>query len=266
MQVQETNPFSLLGKRALVTGGSMGIGMGIVKRFVESGAEVLIADKVTEPAESYVKSLPSSKKGSVSVFEADLLDDSSPQAMVSEMVERFGGIDILVNNAGIYPSVPMLEMKPDVFDKVYKINLRSLAFTSQATAKSMINKGIKGKIVNIASIDSLHPSAVGLAAYDSSKGGVLMFTKNFALEVAKHGISVNAIAPGGIATEGSGSASPNIPQEELKKMMEMFVSQIPMGRLGAPDDIAKVAVFLASSASDYMTGSLVVVDGGRLLM
>ncbi len=267
VHVETTNPFSLMGKRALVTGGAMGIGMGIVKRFVDSGAKVLVADKVIGPVEKYISSLPESNRRSVSVMDVDLLDVEAPDLMLSEMVKDFGGIDILVNNAGIYPTVPMLDMSPEQFDKVYHLNLRALAFTSKAAAKQMIKQKTNGKIVNIASIDSIHPSSIGLAAYDASKGGVLMFTKNFALEVAKSGITVNAIAPGGIATEGTGmSGSGNPASEEIRRMLEDFKKQIPMGRMGTPDDIAKVAVFLASSASDYMTGSLVVVDGGRLLM
>lgn len=266
--MQDTNPFSLVGKRALVTGGSMGIGMGIVKRLLEAGAKVMVADKATQPAIDYVKSLPESSRKDISVINADLLDEKAPEFMISEMVKKFGGIDILVNNAGIYPSVPMLDMEENLFDKVYSINLKALAFTSKAAAKQMIQQKTGGKIVNIASIDSVHPSAIGLAAYDSSKGGVLMFTKNFALEVAGHGIQVNAIAPGGISTEGT--TGTNMPggaaSEAMEKMMEAFVKQIPMGRMGKPDDIAKVALFLASHGSDYMTGSLVIVDGGRLLM
>lgn len=245
----------------------MGIGMGIVRRFVDAGAKVLIADKATGPAEDYIRSLPENVRHSVSVIDVDLLNEDAPDLMVSEMVKEFGGIDILVNNAGIYPTVPMLEMSPEQFDRVYRLNLKALAFTSKAVARQMIKQKTPGKIVNIASIDSVHPSSIGLAAYDASKGGVLMFTKNFALEVAKSGITVNAIAPGGIATEGTGMApSGGKASAEMQKMLEEFKKQIPMGRLGKPDDIAKVAVFLSSSASDYMTGSLVVVDGGRLLM
>ena len=265
VQMEFANPFSLRGKRALVTGGAMGIGMGIVRRFVDSGARVLIADKVTDPAERYVEDLPGNLKNSVSVFGVDLLDDDAPGHLVTEMVKKMGGIDILVNNAGIYPTVPMMEMNTELFDRVYRLNLRALAFTSQAFVKQMVKQKTHGKIINIASIDSVHPSSVGLAAYDASKGGVLMFTKNFALEVAKYGINVNAIAPGGIATEGTGMAGGK-QSKEMQKMLEEFRKLIPMGRMGTPDDIAKVAVFLASAASDYMTGSLVVVDGGRLLM
>lgn len=264
----EENPFSLAGKRALITGGSMGIGMGIVKRFVQGGAKVLIADRAIAPAAEYIKSLPEQSRSDVGVVEVDLLNSKAPEIMIQEMVKKFGGIDILVNNAGIYPIVPMLEMNQDLFDKVYNINLKAAAFTCREAAKQMISQKTGGKIVIIASIDSVHPSSVGLAAYDASKGGVLMFTKNFALEVAKQGISVNAIAPGGIATEGSSSGIPldKLSEEDIRKMMQGFIAQIPMGRMGQPDDVAKVALFLASSASDYMTGSLVVVDGGRLLM
>lgn len=265
MQKQERNPFSIAGKRALVTGGSMGIGMGIVKRFLDAGARVLIADKETRPAEAYMKSLPKEVKERLSILEVDLLDEEAPTKMISWMIEEYGGIDILVNNAGIYPAVPMLEMKPELFDTVYRINLRALAFTSRAAAKRMIEDKVPGKIINIASIDSVHPSQIGLAAYDASKGGVLMFTKNFALELANYGITVNAIAPGVISTEGTGPSSPNIPEEQLEKMLEEVRKKIPLKRMGVPDDIAKVTLFMASSGSAYMTGSLVIVDGGILL-
>lgn len=246
----------------------MGIGMGIVKRFVDGGARVLIADKATDPATKYINSLEGEAKDRVAVVGVDLLDSKSPDLMIAEMVKKFGGIDVLVNNAGIYPTVPVLDMKEDLFDKVIDINLKAVVFTSKAAATQMIKQKTKGKIVNIASIDSVHPSYVGLSAYDSSKGGVLMFTRNLALELAPQGISVNAIAPGGINTEGSTSSSSfaSMTEEQIKQMMEMFLRQIPLGRMGTPDDIAKVAIFLASPASDYMTGELVIVDGGRLLM
>lgn len=258
--------FSVAGKRALVTGGSMGIGMGIVMRLLDAGCSVLIADRVTDPADKYIDSLPEEVRKRAAIIKADLLDEKAPEFMISEIKKRFGGLDILVNNAGIYPMTPMLNMNEDLFDKVYRINLRALAFTCKAAANLMIKDKVKGKIVNIASIDSVHPSSIGLAAYDASKGGVLMFTKNFALEVAKYGICVNAIAPGAIATEGTSIGTGSMTTDQLKKMMETFIAQIPLGRMGIPDDIAKVVHFLASPGSDYMTGSLIIVDGGRLLM
>ncbi len=254
-------PFGLNGKRAIVTGGAMGIGKGIAKKFLEGGARVVVVDVAADKLNKTISELRNF--GDVTGIEADLLDEGAPEDIVIKAVKILGGIDILVNNAGIYPMVPMMEMKKDLFDKVYKVNLKSLAFLSREAAKQMIKQGGGGKIVNIASIDSLHPSSIGLAAYDSSKGGVLMFTKNFALEVAQYGIQVNAIAPGAIATEGSSLLS--IPPEQAKAMMEMFIKMIPLGRIGQPDDIANAAVFFASSAADYITGSLLVIDGGRLL-
>lgn len=255
-------PFSLSGKRAVVTGGAMGIGKGIVSRFLEAGARVLVVDKAAEQLTKSVGELE--RNGEVHGMVADLEQDDSPQRIVAEAVERLGGLDILVNNAGIYPIAPMLEMPQSLFDRVYRINLRALAFLSREAAKQMIRQGGGGKIVNIASIDSIHPG-MGLVAYDSSKGGVLMFTKSFALEVARYGIHVNAIAPGVIATEGSSLAMSSVPPEQVRAAVESLTKRIPLGRMGTPDDIAKVAVFLASPASDYMTGSLIIVDGGILL-
>jgi len=138
-------------------------------------------------------------------------------------------------------------------------------FMSKAAAAQMVKQGRGGKIVNIASIDSLHPSMPGLAAYDTSKGGVLMFTKALALEMGPHGITVNAIAPGGITTEGASVPMQSMSPDQLKQLTEQFMKMIPLGRMGMPDDIAKAAVFLASPAADYMTGDIIVVDGGRLL-
>lgn len=187
--------------------------------------------------------------------------------MVATCVESFGSIDVLVNNAGIYPMAPMLQTTPELFDRVYRVNLRGLAFASRAAAARMIEQGGGGKIVNIASIDSFHPSMVGLAAYDASKGGTLMLTKALALELGPHGIHVNGIAPGGITTEGASRplAGSGMTEEQMRALTEEFISHIPLRRMGLPDDIAMVAVFLASSASDYMTGETVIVDGGRLL-
>ena len=254
-------PFGLSGQNALITGAAMGIGFGIASRFVEAGANVVLAD-VSPTIESVAGKLQDGKaKGLV----LDVSNEKATEAAVRRVVEEFGSLDILVNNAGIYPMSPVLDMTPEFFDRVIDINLRGLVFMSKAAAQQMVKQGRGGKIVNVASIDSVHPSMPGLAAYDASKGGVLMFTKNFALEMAPHNVNVNAIAPGGITTEGASKPMQGMSTEMLQQLMKQFVSQIPLGRVGSPDDIAKVAVFLASSAADYMTGSLVIVDGGRLL-
>jgi len=259
-------PFSLEGRHAVVTGGARGIGFGIVQRFVEAGADVLVADLDGDLAEKMAASLAG--PGRAAGMAADVTDLAAGDAMVAHATQLFGSVDLLVNNAGIYPQVPMLDMTPELWDRVQSINLRGLAFVSKAFATAMVERGDGGKIVNIASIDGLHPSMVGLAAYDASKGGVVMFTKNLALELAPHGINVNAIAPGGIATEGTAAPleGSGMTEAEMAAMMQQFIdNKIPMGRMGEPDDIAKAAVFLASAASDYMTGETVVVDGGTLL-
>jgi 2-deoxy-D-gluconate 3-dehydrogenase len=258
-------PFDLQGKNAVVTGSAMGIGRAIAARFVQAGANVVVADLDGEAAALVAKELGGPDRAVPMLV--DVGTDEAGEAMVATCVETFGSIDTLVNNAGVYPVVPMLQMPPDLFDRVYRVNLRGLAFASKAAATRMVAQGRGGKIVNIASIDSFHPSMVGLAAYDASKGGVLMLTKSMALELGPHGIQVNGIAPGGITTEGSSAPleGSGLTKEKMQAITEEFTSRIPLGRMGVPDDIAKVAVFLASSASDYMTGETVIVDGGRLL-
>jgi 2-dehydro-3-deoxy-D-gluconate 5-dehydrogenase len=163
----------------------------------------------------------------------DVTDGDACEAAIQRCVEEFGSIDILVNNAGIYPMSLVLEMTPAFFDRVLSINLRGLVFMSKAAGLQMVKQGTGGKIVNIASIDALHPSSPGLAAYDASKGGVLMFTKNFALEMAPHGVNVNAIAPGGITTDGTSRSMEGLSAEQQAKFMAEFEKLIPLGRMGA---------------------------------
>ena len=242
----------------------MGIGFGIAKQLADSGANVLIADIDGKLAEAATSKLASSR-GKVGAIQADVTADDAGDRIVNKCVELFGSIDILVNNAGIYPMAPVLQMTPDFFDRVYRINLRGLVFISKAAAMKMIQRSKGGKIVNISSIDAFRPSFVGLVAYDSSKGGVLMFTKALALELAPNKINVNSIAPGGIATEGSSRSNVPMSEEQINQMMKAFVARIPLGRIGVPDDIGKAVIFLASSASDYMTGQTIIVDGGMLL-
>ncbi len=259
-------PFGLDGKRAVVTGGAMGIGFGIAECYAEAGADVLIADLEGDAASAAVDKL-AGLPGKVAWMQCDVSADDAGDQLVQAAVDRLGGLDIVVNNAGIYPTVPVLDMSAELLDRVYRINLRGLILISKAAGSHFVANGIAGRIVNIASIDSLRPSMIGLAAYDASKGGVLMFTRNFALEMAPHGVLVNAIAPGGITTEGTSKPlGENMTAEEQAAVMEAFVERVPLRRMGVPTDIGTVAVFLASPASGYMTGQLVVVDGGALLL
>ncbi len=248
--------FDLTGKAAIVTGGAMGIGQGIALRLAEAGAGVLITDINLEAANNTVNQIRS-KGGKAEAIKADASSVADAKRTVQETVRAFGRLDIIVNNAGIYPFAPALQMTEELWDKVLDINLKGLFFYSQAAAQEMMNEGHGGKIINIASIDALHPTG-NLVHYDASKGGVVMVTKALALELGPHNIMVNAIAPGGIQTPG---ASGPVTSDEF---LQAFISRIPLRRVGVPDDIAKAVFFLASGASDYMTGSLVVVDGGVL--
>ena len=251
----------LSGKVAIVTGGAMGIGYGISYRLAEAGASVVIADMNKSAADEAVAKLTANgwKAFAVSV---DVSDAKQVEQMVETTITSYGSVDILVNDAGIYPNVPVMQLSEEEFDKIISINLKGVFLTTKAVAAQMINQGKGGKIINITSVDAIHPSMVGLATYDASKHGVCGFTKNIALELAPHKIWVNAIAPGGINTPGSGADKMT---KEIEEQMKPFLEKIPMKRMGEPDDIGKAALFLASDLSSYMTGSQVVVDGGVLL-
>ncbi len=244
----------------------MGIGYGIVKRFAEAGANTVIADINEKIGSKKAQEIKKEYNTQALFVKTDVSSEGEVKNLVQKTIESFGQIDVFINNAGIFPSAPVMAMTQDFWEKVQAVNLRGTFLGCREAAKIMLEKG-GGNIINIASVDALHPSMLGLAAYDASKHGVWGFTKNFALEMAKQGIRVNAIAPGGVATEGvaamsGGSVKSGLNQEE---MIKAFTAKIPLGRFAEPDEIAKVALFLASDASSYMTGEIVVVDGGTLL-
>ncbi len=254
----------LTGKTAIVT-GAVGIGYGIINRLAEAGANVVVAARNQEELDKTVSEL-TTKKLKVKGVKTDVSSEADVKNMVETTVKEFGGVDILVNNAGIFPSIPVHKMTLDDFDKVLSINLKGVFLCAKYVSEQMIAQGKGGKIVNITSIDALHPSMIGLAHYDASKHGVWGFTKNLALELAPHKIWVNAVAPGGIATPGvqkmQGTPPPGV---DMAKILEGFLNRIPMHRMGEPDDIGKVVLFLVSEMSSYITGTQVVVDGGVLL-
>ncbi|HBV33610.1 TPA: SDR family oxidoreductase [Patescibacteria group bacterium] len=254
---------NLKNKIAIVTGGAMGIGFGIVSRLVEAGANVVIADLDAKAAQEAALKFGASALG----VAVDVSSDEQVDNLVAEAVKKFGGIDILVNNAGIYPNEPVMKMPTKDFDKVIAVNLRGAYLCTKKVAEVMIKQGRGGRIINITSIDALHPSMVGLAHYDASKHGLWGFTKNIALELAPHKIWVNAIAPGGITTPGVQKLqSKAVPAgADMEKVLAAFLAKIPMGRMGEPDDIGRVVLFLASDLSSYITGTQLVVDGGVLL-
>ena len=254
----------LTGKTAIVTGGAAGIGQGISRRLAEAGASVLIADIDGEGAKLAAKELSEAGYRAAGRT-ADVGDEFDVRDVIDEAVRLFGGVDILVNNAGIYPNVPLAELEPGTFDRVVAVNLRGVYLFTKFASELMKKQGHGGRIINVTSIDALHPSMIGLAAYDATKHGVWGFTKNAAAELTPFGILVNAVAPGGVVTPGTQSMTGPAEGADADALQAAFLAKIPMRRMGEPDEIGKVVLFLASDMASYMTGSQVVVDGGALL-
>ena len=258
----------LSGQSAIVTGGAAGIGLGISQRLAEAGASVLIADIDGEGARVAAKELSGAGYRAEGMA-ANVADEFDVSDVIDEAVQLFGRLDIVVNNAGIYPNIPLARLEPDSFDRVVAVNLRGVYLFTKFASELMKTQGHGGRIINVTSIDALHPSMIGLAAYDATKHGVWGFTKNTAAELAPYGILVNAVAPGGITTPGTqgmideGAGEPG--EDDAQALQAAFTAKIPMRRMGDPDEIGKVVLFLASDMASYMTGSQVVVDGGALL-
>jgi 2-deoxy-D-gluconate 3-dehydrogenase len=257
--------FNLRGKGAVVTGGAMGIGQAIALRLAEAGASVMIADINLEAANKTAEEITSGG-GKAQAIQADASSGSDAKKVIQATVDAFGSLDILINNAGIYPLLPMMRVEEELWDRVIDINLKGTFLYAQAAAARMIEAGNGGKIVNLASIDGLHPNG-NAAHYNASKGGVIMLTKALALELAPHNILVNTVAPGTIKTPGTETWGAKAIDDGLtvEQLSKSFQGRVPLGRVGYPDDIAKVVLFAASAAADYMTGSLLLVDGGYLL-
>ena len=240
----------LQGKVAIVTGGARGIGSAIVQRFLEEGASVYVADP--SPGETLQSSQYADR---VTWSPVDIADPASHDALLAPVLARFERVDILVNNAGIQIREPILQAQPDHWDRIFSVNLKGPFFLTQRVARHM---PAGGSIINVSSIHDDRP-ARGNAMYSISKGGMRMMTRCQALEFADQGIRVNAIAPGAVATDINRDVLAN---PAFRHALEQ---RIPLKRIGAPEDIAGVAVFLASSDSSYMTGATLYVDGGLIL-
>lgn len=250
------NPlFDLSGNVAIVTGGATGIGSGISQALAAAGANIVICGRRLERCENVCAKI--SELGVDAIpYRCDVSIQEDVERVMEEVIKRYDRIDILVNNAGIPGSAkPVLEIDLQEWRETLSINLTGAFLCSQAAARHMKKQG-KGKIINIASVGSFKPLPCS-ADYSASKGGMLMLTRVTALELIRHGINVNAICPGYIDTEFEADAINNVSGK--------FETKIPAGRLGGTDDIGGAAVFLASSASDYMVGASVVVDGGVML-
>ena len=248
--------FSLEGRRALVTGGGQGLGFAMATGLVEAGASVALVDIDGDKARRAAKSLSSAKRRVVGVT-GDVTSETDSKRAVEEVAEALGGIDLLFNNAGlsIMGAAETVSMKD--FIRTYEIDVFGLFTMSQAAFGALRDSG-RGVIVNIASmagINVLVPQEH--TAYNSAKAAVIMITKSLAVEWAPFGIRVNAIAPGYMLTP---------PLEEFRKedpdRWNFWMSRVPLGRVGVPDDLQGAAVFLSSDASSYMTGATLVIDGG----
>jgi NAD(P)-dependent dehydrogenase (short-subunit alcohol dehydrogenase family) len=248
----------LAGKGAIVTGAGRGIGKAIAKALAGSQAGVVVCDIDLDAAARVAKEIET-LGGKALPAKADIRVRNEIDQMVQRGIEEFGGVQILINNAGVVLRKPAEEITEEEWDKVIDINLKGAFLCAQTVAKAMIRGGGGGRIINIASIMggvALPPRA----AYCASKGGIIALTKDLAAEWAKYGITVNTLSPGWTLTEMTQSY---FSQEEVRQFL---LERIPLNRLGQPEDIANLAVFLASGYSDYITGQSIFVDGGWTIL
>jgi NAD(P)-dependent dehydrogenase (short-subunit alcohol dehydrogenase family) len=259
----DLSQFSLKGKVAIVTGGSRGIGQAIAYGFAKAGAKVVITSRKAQDLEATACEM-TAIGCEVLVIPAHLGKFEEPQRVVDLVMQKFGRIDILVNNAGASPAMAsVLDTDERLWDTIMNLNLKGVYFMSQAAARVMKKQG-GGKIINVASIDGFNPEPF-VSVYSISKAGVRMVTRSFAMELARDNIQVNAICPGPISTKMMNSHWAHLPPEEAKKQKDELCKHLPTCRIGEPDEIAGAAIYLASEASNYTTGTEIVIDGGLLL-
>jgi 2-deoxy-D-gluconate 3-dehydrogenase len=254
---------NLQRKVAIVTGGAQGIGRGIVETLSAAGARVVIADCNQAEAETVAAALQRQGRESLAI-EADVADEAAVRNLVRRVVAQYQGIDILVNNAGIFPMRPLRELDTATWDRTLGVNLRGVYLCTRFAAEQMISGGAGGRIINISTINTAR-TYIGMAHYDASKGGLNAFTKAAALEYAPFGITVNAVAPGGVKTPGSLAVRTQLGQGSPEAADAAFAQRIPLGRWAEPEDIGRTVWFLASRAADYITGQIIYVDGGLTL-
>jgi len=247
----------LEGKVAIVTGSSLGIGKAIAVALAHEGASVVVNYRShPEDGEETVQEIEKAGGKAISV-QADVSRPEDVKNLVGRTVEEFGRVDIMVNNAGVEEKHPFLDTPFEVWEKVISVNLTGVWLGCQEAARQMVSQGNGGSIINISSVHEDLPMPTN-ASYCAAKGGVRMLMRTIAVELAGHGITVNNIAPGAIETPINQNLKDH--PEQLKELL----SEIPLGRIGQPEDVASLAVFLASDASSYSTGSTFYVDGGMM--
>lgn len=247
----------LENKVAVVTGSSSGIGKAIALAFAGEGAAVVMDyRRHPEEAQDTVLQIKGAGGRAVAVH-ADVTNPEDVRALVQTAVEQFGRLDIMVNNAGMEHRMPFLETPPEVWDEIIAVNLTGPWLGCQEAAKQMVSQGGPGRIINVSSVHEDLPAPTN-SPYCAAKGGVRMLMRTIAVELAPHGITVNNIAPGAVDT----------PMDALLKehpdQMAQLLAEIPLGRMGKPEEIASLAVYLASDASAYVTGSTFIIDGGMI--
>jgi 3-oxoacyl-[acyl-carrier protein] reductase len=239
---------------ALVTGSAQGIGRQIALTFAREGADVVVSDINLEKAKSTASEIEALGAKSLAL-ELNVVSLSSIEEALNKILDKFGKVDILVNNAGITKDGLLLRMSPEDWDAVLNVNLKGTFNCTKAVSRVML-KQKSGKIINLASIIGIIGN-IGQANYSASKAGIIALTKTTARELASRGINVNAVAPGFVQTE----MTAKLPEELKDKMLQ----DIPLNRLGLPQDVAYACLFLASSEADYITGQVLVVDGGMVM-
>lgn len=248
--------FGLSGKIAVVTGGARGIGRAIAELAAASGADIAIIDILEETAQQTAKEISESSGKKVLAFGADLTKPAASTEVTDKIVAEFGRIDVLFNCIGINPNTAALDIPPEEWAAVMNVNVNGQFFISQAIARKMVERK-SGSIVAIGSnsgftVDRPQPQA----HYNTSKAAVHQMVKSLAIELAPHGVRVNAVAPGYVITEMTARGISN------PEWLPMWKDMTPLGRFGQPDEIANLMLFLASDAASYMTGSIVLIDGG----
>jgi 3-oxoacyl-[acyl-carrier protein] reductase len=247
---------SIAGRSVLITGGTKGIGKGMAAAFAAEGAQVVITGRDTKLGERTAAELTAAGGGPVAYESGDVSDPVSCKAIIDATIERHGGIDVLCCNAGIFPAAPLTTMTPDQLDEVLAINLKGTFFPVQAAIEALTVSG-HGRVIVTSSITGPVTGFSGWTAYGASKAGQLGFIRSAALEFTPRRITINAVLPGNIATEGLDDLGP----EYLRSMEEA----IPMRKLGVVADIAHAALFFATDEASFITGQTLIVDGGQII-